>query len=179
MSHVGCHFIFLGRHRDGSSEENEIAHNEFKVVYNLTGKRMDSLAEQPLTSRTDCCPPPSSMTFNTEDNIISQTPVSLSVTFSSHGREVIELCGHISGRYSHVTLPKSLSSFHNDGRLVWNQLKSVRFPNNVNNHSVLKSTVLFGGVVVYGKPNCGDGVSFQHNRTVYYGLWYFFYRHYS
>lgn len=50
MSHLENHLFQLGCIRRGSSEENEMAHNEFKSQYPTTNKHMDAIATQLLPS---------------------------------------------------------------------------------------------------------------------------------
>lgn len=59
MRHVHNHLFHLRFIRRGSSEENEIAHKQFKIMYNVTKKQPDSIATQLLTSRVrHPLPPP-------------------------------------------------------------------------------------------------------------------------
>lgn len=48
MRHVDRHLVLLGCLRRGSSEENEMAHKQFKTVYSQTNKRPDTLGQQLL-----------------------------------------------------------------------------------------------------------------------------------
>lgn len=62
MRHVHHHLVHIGCIRRGSSEENEMAHKQFKSVYKGTNKHMDFISAQLLTSsvRISSHPSPSS-----------------------------------------------------------------------------------------------------------------------
>lgn len=87
--------------------------------------------------------------------------------------EIMNSCRRLSVRQSPASIAEALLSLHRDGRPVWKQLKSARLPITVENYSCLRSAVLFGVDLVYGKKHRRDSVSFLHNGTEYCGLLFF------
>lgn len=164
--HIDLHLILLGCLRRGSSEEIEMAHKEFKSVYQNTNKRLYSLVQKLLCSWTDA-------ELHSSHSYIDDLPdmqrnhfVPLSLPPCSAITDALSLFRLMSCRHSHTYIATSLLQISSYGFPTWKQLKSVRLPHTLPKYASLANNLLFGGVLFTERRTVAMASRFT--KTVHY-----------
>lgn len=104
MRHVNHHLIHLGCIRHGSSEQNEMAHKQYKILYNTTQKHLESIAPQLLTTWVDQSVPLGNITDSDSKSEISvvspHTPPPICNSCATASSEAISLEDQLSWLHS-------------------------------------------------------------------------------
>lgn len=176
MRHVDSHLLQHVCLRRGSSEDNEMAHKEFKSLYTATNQHLDEIGPQLLQAWTD----PSIQLVNsqlTDDVDGSSSEHDDDATVNEAGVEILNswtascsqasafVAQHTPSYAPHIVQARFVNKF-NTPCPTWRPVKSARLPHTEH----LISNAVYGGEVVYGKRNRRDGIVFMLHGTRRYGL---------
>lgn len=166
MRHIGHHLLFLGCIRRGSSEENEIAYKEFKLLYKNTNNHVDTIASQLLTTWENQSVPLDQSSDRDPDgeevDLLDSRSTEFSNIWSSVSENAIILVQQQSGHGHPSSVLYQIMSITSKKVPIWHHLKSVQFSKQAPNYSTIKHRTLFDGAFVYGQRNRHDGVIFNY-----------------